>query len=548
MKYNKFCSFLSLSLILALLVLASAIPTHAASGTISLNPLEGKIGDWIEIDGGGFDASSIVSIYFSSDRASEGDNIDSQVTAYEKLTMVYTNASGDFTSSYKLAVPDALTDGRDKEDVHGGDYYFYATYRASKGIIAMASFTVIDGEIELDPEEGTVGSEVEISGEGLRHNQKITVEYEGEEVDIISGDTETDSDGQFTCDIIIPESTMGNHVITVIDESGNRPEAEFSVKPKITLDPAEQVAGGEVIVSGTGFDKLEMITITLDGYKTPTTPLFLYTNYRGSFSGSFLVPSLESYTTIKVEAGKAVLDHLVNPAEAQLTILGGIRLDPVTSPTSPGYVGMELTVYGGGFIANAMVTITYSNNDETIPVATATTNFNGNFSESFTVPPGVAGSHVITATDDISMATATFTMESQTPPMPVPLLPEVAGTVEAGAYFDWGDVVDPSGVSYTLQVASDADFTTIVLEREGLPYSEYTLSEGEKLESTGKEAYYWRVKAVDDACNASEWTSPGVFYVGFSLASVPNWVWYILYGLGALLLGVVAFWVRKMKR
>jgi hypothetical protein len=139
-------------------------------------------------------------------------------------------------------------------------------------------------------------------------------------------------------------------------------------------------------------------------------------------------------------------------------------------------------------------------------------------------------------------------MESQAPPVPIPLLPEVASTVEAEAYFDWGDVADPSSVSYTLQVASNADFTNIVLEREGLPHSEYTLSKGEKLESTKKEAYYWRVKTVDGARNESEWTSPGLFYVGFSLTSMPGWVWYILYGLGALLLGVIGFWVRKIKK
>lgn len=543
MKYNKICCFLALSIILVLLLAVFAIPSHAAGGLITLQPGEGKIGDWIEIDGGGFDANKAVCIYFSSDKADVGGNIDSQVTAYEKVVMASTDAGGDFTRTYDFTVPEALTDGGHKEDVHGGDYYVYATYYRSQGIIAVARFTVIDGEIWLSPEEGTVGAEVEISGEELRHNQKIIVEYDGDEVDIISGDTGTDSDGQFVCTIIIPESTIGNHVITVTDESGNKPEAEFSVKPKITLDPPKQVGGKEVTVSGTGFGKRELITVTVGGYKTPTTPLFIYTNHRGSFGGSFLVPSHDSGGIIRIEAS----DTFFNRAEAQLTILAGIRLDQITSPTSPGYVGMELTARGGGFIADAMVTITYSINDETIPVATARTNANGNFSASFTVPPSVAGSHAITATDDTSTVTATFTMESQAPPVPVLLLPKVADTAEAKAYFDWEDVTDPSGVSYTLQVASDANFTNIVLEREGLPASEYTLSKEEKLESTGKEAYYWRVKAVDGARNESEWSSPGLFYVGFSWTSMPNWVWYILYGLGALLLGVLAFWVRKVR-
>ena len=545
MKYNKICSFLALSIILALLVLASAIPTHAAGGTIYLRPSEGKIGDLIEIGGYSFDAGKVVRIYFSSNKADVGDKIDSKVTAYEQLMSASAGPDGSFTSSYYFTVPEALTDGRDKEDVHSGDYYVYATYLASNEIIGVARFTVIDGEIKLDPEEGTVGSEVEISGEGLRKNQKITVEYEGDKVGITSGDNETDSGGQFVCTITIPPSTAGSHTITVTDESGNKPEVEFSVKPKITLDPPQQGVGKAVVVSGTGFDKRDVITIALDGHKVSTMPLVVYTDSHGSFSASFLLPSYDSYGTGKVEAS----GKYVNWAEAQVTILAGISLDPVTSPTSPGHVGMELTVRGAGFIANAMVTITYSNNDKTIPVATATTSASGNFSANFTIPPSVAGSHTITAaTDGVTTATATFTMESQAPPVPVPLLPEVASAVEAEAYFDWEDVTDPSGVSYTLQVASNANFTTIVLEKEGLPHSEYTLSKGETLESTKKEAYYWRVKAVDGARNESEWTSPGLFYVGFSLTSMPNWVWYILYGLGALLLGVIGFWVRKIKK
>ncbi len=182
---------------------------------------------------------------------------------------------------------------------------------------------------------------------------------------------------------------------------------------------------------------------------------------------------------------------------------------------------------------------------EAITVATATADANGNFSASFTVPSSVAGSHAITATDGTSTASSTFAMESQAPPVPVPRLPKVAGTVAAKAYFDWEEVTDPSGVSYTLQVASDADFTTIVLEKEGLLHSEYTLTEEEKLESTENKAYYWRVKAVDGAFNEGEWSPPGLFYVGLSQTSMPGWAWYIFYGLGVILLVILGLWVRK---
>ncbi len=137
-------------------------------------------------------------------------------------------------------------------------------------------------------------------------------------------------------------------------------------------------------------------------------------------------------------------------------------------------------------------------------------------------------------------------MESEAPPMPMLLLPKVATTREAEAYFDWEDIKHLSSVTYTLQIASDKDFTTIVLEKKGLTNSKYTIIEEEKLKLTEMEApYYLRVKAVDSAFNESEWTPSGLFYVGFSWTSVPSWVLYMWMGLGALLLAILGFWVRR---
>jgi len=511
-----------------MVVAIPATPALAAEA-VKVNPNEGEIGDKIEIFGSKFDANYRVYIYFSSREADVGGDID-KLDAYERATSINTTSDGTFDTDFR--VPYELTQGYHPEDVHGGDYYVYVTYRNSVRIEAIAQFTVIDGEIELDPEEGPVGTEVRISGEGLRQGQKITIDYDGDDVDIVSGDRETDSEGKFTCTIIIPESTADNHTITVTDESGNKPEAEFSVQPKITTAPTSASAGNAVEVSGTGFARKEYITITFEGYRVFTNPVEIKSNNNGSFSGSFLVPS---YTTSGISEVRAS-DRSANKAEVDLTISVGISLNPATSQTSPGHVGMELTVYGSGFTVNTMVTITYSNT-----VATATTDVYGNFRATFSVPPSVAGSHTVTATDGKNTVTSVFTMEAKAPPMPVPLLPKVAGMAEAEAYFDWEDVNDDSlPVTYTLQVASDADFTTIVLEEKGLTHSEYTITKEEKLDPTEKKTpYYWRVKAVDGASNESEWTPQWLFYVGFS------WTLYIWIGLGVLLLTILGFWVRR---
>jgi hypothetical protein len=205
---------------------------------------------------------------------------------------------------------------------------------------------------------------------------------------------------------------------------------------------------------------------------------------------------------------------------------------------------MPVTVDGTKFKPKTTVEVIYGEEEKTI---TVDTNSRGSFSTTLTIPPGPAGTHTITATDGTNTASATFVMESNAPPLPAPLLPKVASAAEEVTYFDWGDVPDPSGVTYTLQIATDAEFTGIVLEKKGLTASEYVLTQAERLKAMGQETpYYYRVKAIDGAGNEGVWTPPVLFYVGLGGAPMANWFKFTLIGLGVVLVGVVAFWVRKV--
>jgi len=136
-------------------------------------------------------------------------------------------------------------------------------------------------------------------------------------------------------------------------------------------------------------------------------------------------------------------------------------------------------------------------------------------------------------------------VEAEAPPLPAPLQPETETKARAETYFDWGDVTDPSGVSYALQIATDAAFTTLVLEKKGLTVSEYTLTGEEKLPSVEKEApYYWRVKAIDGAYNEDEWSTPRSFWVGF-LFILPTWALYTLLVVGVAFFTYVGFLIGR---
>jgi hypothetical protein len=202
-------------------------PAFAATEDIELDPEEGDINEWIDINGEDFTPSdsdalptpfySEVDIYFTSQEADEGDDIDDEIDIYEKVkTSVMIDDDGDLDTRFR--VPSELGDGDDDEDVTGGTYYVCVTYDGRDNIEAVAEFTVMAAEIELDDDEGTVNTKVKITGKDFDDKKDITVKYDGNEVDIHSGDTDTDSDGEFVTHILIPPSYAGEHTISVEDE------------------------------------------------------------------------------------------------------------------------------------------------------------------------------------------------------------------------------------------------------------------------------------------------------------------------------------------
>ena len=123
-------------------------------------------------------------------------------------------------------------------------------------------------------------------------------------------------------------------------------------------------------------------------------------------------------------------------------------------------------------------------------------------------------------------------------------LPLDGDKAESRGHFDWGDVSDPSGVTYTLQIATDDKFTasSVVLEKSRFTESEYTLTKEERLKPTKKEApCYWRIQAIDGAGNESGWTTPGPFYVGstFELISLVLYTLMGIAGLVGLAIGIL---------
>ena len=129
----------------------------------------------------------LVSPFFSHPSSTKG------TSSGQGASSVLVDTVGDFDRSFN--VPSELTSGSDDESVTTGTYYVYVTYSGDDEIIAVAEFQIIGGDIEIYPDEGFVGTEVTINGTGFIDDEQLTVEFDGGEVDIVSGDIEADNDG-----------------------------------------------------------------------------------------------------------------------------------------------------------------------------------------------------------------------------------------------------------------------------------------------------------------------------------------------------------------
>ena len=559
MKYKRILKILSLVIVVAMLVMAA--PVTAQTRSVELDPEEGTVGGTVTAVGEGFNKSTedtdrYAIIFFSSEEASTLQDIDDDVTIYEVVRDgVWLDTDGEFDIDF--TVPAELNDGDDDEDVTAGTYYVYVCHynldaTIATRIRAVAEFTVIGGDIAIDPDEGTVGTEVEITGEDFAGGEDIEIYYDDEEMDIESGDDETESDGEFTTTVLIPESTTGTHTIKVAVGSSES-EAEFTVEPEISLDPTSGNVGAEATVSGTGFARRSDVVVYFNnaGVATDTT------SSEGSFEATFTVPELDA-GIYDVESEDE--DENMDAAKFTVTVSGTTQPSPSPSPTptpapapSPtainisatsGKAGSDLVVTGAGFVAGGTVTIKFG--DEILDTVTA--DASGIFVAVLKVPAAKAGEHTITVSDGTNTNEVTFTLETVPPPIPMPLRPEMGVKAKTPVTFDWEDVTaEAEPVTYSLQVATSEDFEedTIVLEKTGLEESEYVTTEAESVALGGREgAYYWRVRAVDATETEGEWTGAGEFSVSKAF-SFPQWALYTLMGLGALVLFGVGYWMGR---
>lgn len=473
---------------------------------ITVTPASGGVGDNITISGTGFAASQSIAITFDG------------VAVTTTPAAVTTSTVGSFSQA-SFTVPAGV---RGSHTIRAQDI---------SGNYATATFTTTQS-ITLTPTSGPNGTKVTVKGTGFLASATITLYFDDVPVTTTLAVVPTDTTGAFSTSFDIPSSSGGAHQVKASDGTNTDTET-FTVTAALSISPTSGYVGMKVTVNGTGFLASKSdVTILFNNVLVKTTS----TNAKGVLSTTFDVPAQAAGTyTIKVSDGTNVKD-------ADFTVTTSATISPVTTTASPGHVGDNITVSGVGFMAGSTLTITYDNTTE----ASTTVASDGTFSVTFPAPASLKGAHTVTASDNVSSIPLTFVMESTPPAVPALSKPEAGTKAKSQATFDWAAVSDPSGVTYTLQIATDTEFTELVLEKELLTEPAYTLTKSEKLESVSQETpYYWRVKAIDGASNESAWSDAGSFYVGFFLSQ--QTIIYIIIGIGAVILILLAFWLGQRR-
>jgi len=473
--------------------------TFSINPKITLSVNEITVGSTIIVSGMGFASSK--TIFVSIDNRPITGTITSDL-------------SGKFTD-FNLKIPELI----------GGTHTVTASDSSQN--ISKNDFSV-NPSISINPDHGIIGTDVTITGNGFISvtDNPITITYNGIAITTNPKSLTADGNGNFGATFKIP-SGAGSAGIIIANDRFSTLSTNFNNTATITVNPLSGHVGTTITASGIGFKNNTAIKITYDTTDVGTAT----TDTDGKFTTTFSV--LDS------TSGK----HQINITDHVSSLKSIFSVTPeVKTNISSGSIGEDVIADGTGFTAGSNITVNF----DTDKVTTTTTDKNGTFTVTFPIPASAGGNHQFTFTDGTNKITSDFSLDSIPPPTPILLLPISSSQASQTPTLKWLDVTDPSGISYSLQIAKDATFNILELQKDGLKGSEYTLTSQDVLGDVSKDTpYYWRVKAIDGANNQSDWSTPFTFYVG-NVLKKSN---YIMIIMGICVgVGCIAFMVEWLRR
>lgn len=551
MKSRRIVSILGIALIVTLLFIIFPTSPILAADTTTLTPSSGSIGTTIALHGE-FDLvynERFAIVYMSPTSLAIGANITS-APSWEKVVdgvhipMPGHPNAGIFDCSFNI--PAVLADGSTLGNVTPGQYYIYTETINQSGVYShiltktdlLVTAPAVPTLNPLAPATGLGGAAVVVSGVNFPINTPLLFKFDTTTLTPTAGDTTTRSTGAFSSTITVPMSAAtGIHPITVTAGTVTL-SANFTVGSNavISLSAAAGLAGASITVNGTGFPASSPLTLKFDITVLTPTSGSTATGTTGGFTSVITIPTTATTGahTIFAYVGTAT-------ANQTFTVTGGGIIPMNISPNN-GPIGTVISMAGGGLAPNHTFTVLWNGASTNV---TGTTQTDGSFLATFTVPATIHGAHLIAVNDGTTTASANFTIESTPPTTPQPLRPYMDEAVSSPITLDWDDVTDPSmPVTYSVQISASANFTTNLINLTGLATSQYILTDADLLNFTTGQTYYWRESAVDAAQNQSAWTGANAFSItqGFQFT---GWIMWVTIGVAVVLLFLLGIWIGR---
>lgn len=251
--------------------------------------------------------------------------------------------------------------------------------------------------ISLSVDQGTVGSNLTVTGRGFNANEaNIQIVYDGSpaETGILASNK-----GSWQSTFKVPKSSRGQHII---DTTGTTPSSEvedkiFTVIPKIEVNPAYGWVGTMVGIYGSGFGLGETnIKLIYDGATVRTD---IAADASGSWQSSFSIPT-SSKGSHEIRAYGAITNE-ADLVAASFSVSPGIKLEPASSYLGgPVHVGDNIWVSGVGFEANeGSIRVTF---DGSLSISGIVADTKGSWSDRLEIPECSKGEHTIDASGEIT--------------------------------------------------------------------------------------------------------------------------------------------------
>jgi len=185
-------SIFTLVFLIGIMATAS-VQVNAASLTLHVKPVKGIVNRSITVSGGGFLASSTITIKF-------GTIVVATTTA---------NSSGGFATTFK--VPQATA------GVH--------TLTVSDGTnLISRSFTVVS-HVTLKPKTGLPGATVAVTANGFAASSTVKITFNGVQIKSIK----SNSTGGLSTSFVVPNDPAAAYPVVATDASSNTATATFTV-------------------------------------------------------------------------------------------------------------------------------------------------------------------------------------------------------------------------------------------------------------------------------------------------------------------------------